>query len=110
MLATSTILLMCGLKWSVAINDQYYKCTTSIDKDQCSISTTCFAGTVVYDKATNRIIPDTETITLQCNNKKQPQATSMVIYNQFAAAISCISETFVLPYDDPEENKPWEIK
>jgi len=85
---TTSILIICGLRFSVATNDSHYRCEISFDDKACLVQVECDTGHPIYDKDTGTFTSVKEKVVLDC--KKPPQNKRLSIEGELAAAISCI--------------------
>jgi len=93
MWATTTILMICGLRFSVAINDGFYRCETSFDDKTCLVQVVCNTGKAKPIVPRSGFVENyKEKIVLEGCNRQAPQSRSLYVMGEFVASISCIRE------------------
>jgi hypothetical protein len=91
-MSITTILVLCGIRFSVAVNTAYYLCETSFDDQACVVQVECNTGRSTYDKDTGIFTIIKQKVVLEGCKKLSPQRTQLSIMGEFAAAISCIED------------------
>lgn len=89
---TST-LYFCGFLWHLTHNP-IYQCESSLSREKCSMTLTCYTGTSVLDLKNNLLTKANKSLTLNCKNTETLSTDSLSYYDglgeyRFMGAISC---------------------